>query len=172
MAMSLRDMCLLYDEQFNRKMKIAKFLVKHLEDKNEMNLAKKWLLRVSNIKSPVLQVKKNRNAFLSYMVKVLSDGVLTGCIDSEPHSVCDPDNALAFLQNPDEISDILSRDEDLPKEMNKEAKPIKFHKRWSKDHKTYVAVKPIPGRGALVYLATSKVPGLESWDFPNIKHKN
>ena len=33
MDMSLRDMCLMYDEQFNRKMEIAKFLVKNLHDK-------------------------------------------------------------------------------------------------------------------------------------------
>lgn len=68
--------------------------------KLEMQLAKKWLVRVSNIKSPVLQVKKNRNAFLSYLVKVLGDGVLTGCLESEPHAVCDPDNSLSFLQHP------------------------------------------------------------------------
>lgn len=55
--------------------------------------------------------------------------------------------------------------EEIPEEPKK-SKKIKFHSSWSKDHRTYTAVMPIPGRGALVYLASSKRPGLENWDLP------
>lgn len=46
---------------------------------------------------------------------------------------------------------------------------IQFHSKWSGDHRTYVAVKPIPGRGALVYMAVSKKPGMQNWDLPTLK---
>lgn len=45
---------------------------------------------------------------------------------------------------------------------------IPCHSKWSKNHRTYVAVKPLPGRGALIYMAVSKRPGLENWDLGNI----
>ncbi|XP_015595376.1 uncharacterized protein LOC107267790 [Cephus cinctus] len=164
--MSLKDIGLMYDEQFNKKMKIAKFLLKNLADKKEMQLANKWLVRVSSIKSPVLEVKKNRNAFLSYVVKVLRDGVLRGCLESEPDAVCDPENSLAFLDYVDEFSGMSA--EEILKETVNQPK-IQFHSKWSDDHRTYVAVRPIPGRGALVYMAASKKPGLKNWDLPAAK---
>ncbi|XP_048510262.1 uncharacterized protein LOC105687623 [Athalia rosae] len=175
--MSLRDIGLMYDEQFNRKMKIAKFLLKNLANKKEIQLATKWLIRVSNIKSPDLEVKKNRNAFLSYVVKVLRDGVLRGCLESEPDLLCDPDNSLAFLDypTPNTLNFSLRQDEFTGKSAEEIFKDtvnqptIQFHSKWSEDHRTYVAVKPIPGRGALVYMAVSKKPGMQNWDLPTLK---
>lgn len=41
----------------------------------------------------------------------------------------------------------------------------KFMCRWSADKKTYVAAKPLLGRGALIYMAVSKDPSL-GWDRP------
>ena len=38
-------------------------------------MATKWLIRVNNIKSSALEVKKHRNAFLSYLIEVLIDQV-------------------------------------------------------------------------------------------------
>lgn len=35
--------------------------------------------------------------------------------------------------------------------------------RWSADGRTYVAAKPLPGRGTLVYLAVSSDPSL-GWE--------
>lgn len=46
-----------------------------------------------------------------------------------------------------------------------EATAKHFLCRWSGDRKTYVATKPIPGKGALVYMAVSKEPKL-GWDNP------
>ena len=39
-----------------------------------------------------------------------------------------------------------------------------FMSRWSVDKRTYVAVKPIPGCGALVFMAVSKDPSL-GWEY-------
>lgn len=43
-----------------------------------------------------------------------------------------------------------------------------FMSRWSGDKKTYVAAKPLPGKGALVYMAVSKDPSL-GWEMPRRK---
>lgn len=40
--------------------------------------------------------------------------------------------------------------------------------RWSADKKIYVAAKPIPGKGALVYMAVAKDPSL-GWEQPFLK---
>lgn len=40
-----------------------------------------------------------------------------------------------------------------------------FMSRWSSDRRTYVAAKPIPGRGALVYMAVAKDLSL-GWEQP------
>lgn len=38
--------------------------------------------------------------------------------------------------------------------------------RWSADGRTYVAAKPIPGKGALVYMAVAQDASL-GWDKPS-----
>ncbi|KAF2903732.1 hypothetical protein ILUMI_02440 [Ignelater luminosus] len=43
-----------------------------------------------------------------------------------------------------------------------------FMSRWSADRKTYVAAKPLPGKGALVYMAVSKDPSL-GWEQPGMR---
>lgn len=56
--------------------------------------------------------------------------------------------------------------------LRKKGKQAAFMSRWSKDKRTYIAAKPIPGKGALVYMAVSKDPSL-GWDHParnKIKH--
>ncbi|XP_066601344.1 uncharacterized protein [Prorops nasuta] len=177
MQMSVKDIGLHLDEAFNRKMKIAKILMGDLSDQRDVRIATKWLIRVSSIKSPILEVKKNRNEFLSYIIKVLSDGILKPCLDSELNTVCDPDNSFAFLHNlvvnffmilrkhsKNEESD----EEENEKENDKKSK-CKFHSRWSSDYRTYIAVKPIPGRGTILYMAVSKLPGLQNWDLPACK---
>lgn len=42
--------------------------------------------------------------------------------------------------------------------------------RWSPDKRTYVAVKPLPGKGALVYMAVAKDPSL-GWELPATFHQ-
>lgn len=110
----MRDQANFYDEKFKQMMKIAKFLTMNLNDQKgnkqkinqsklknclfvtEKELAKKWLLRVSNIKSPVLEVKRDRNAFLSNLLKVLNDGVAKRCPGSKLGGICDPEDSLIF----------------------------------------------------------------------------
>lgn len=35
--------------------------------------------------------------------------------------------------------------------------------KWSGDNRTYIAAKPLPGQGALIYMAVSSDPSL-GWD--------
>ncbi|XP_011310286.1 uncharacterized protein [Fopius arisanus] len=153
----------IFDEEFNKKMRVANFLVKNLERRRDIDIAKNYLTRVGNIKSSNLEVKKNRNAFLSYLIRVLGDAVLPGCSDDRSDTVCDPDNSLKVLHDMDNLSE--TSEETLYEEPPVK-KIIKFKSEWSKDHRTYVAVKPLPGRGALVFMAVSKRPGLDNWDLP------
>lgn len=37
--------------------------------------------------------------------------------------------------------------------------------RWSRDKRTYIAAKPLPGRGVLVYMAVAKDLSL-GWELP------
>ncbi|XP_063995619.1 uncharacterized protein LOC135172975 [Diachasmimorpha longicaudata] len=166
---SVRDVGLIFDEEFNKKMRIANFLVKNLEDQKDTERAKYWLMRLGTIKSSNLEVKKNRNIFLNYFIKVLGDGVLPGCADGRSDTVCDPEDSLKFLHDPDYLSDTSGETAD---EEPSPKKVIKFQSKWSKDHRTYVAVKPIPGRGALVFMAVSKRPGLDNWDLPPLMKSN
>lgn len=43
-----------------------------------------------------------------------------------------------------------------------------YMSRWSPDKRTYVAAKPLPGRGALVYMAVAKDLSL-GWEIPKNK---
>lgn len=44
-------------------------------------------------------------------------------------------------------------------------KPLDIMSQWSLDKKTYVAIKPLPNEGALIYMAVSDDPST-GWDFP------
>lgn len=43
--------------------------------------------------------------------------------------------------------------------------PKGFMSRWSHDRRTYVAAKPLPGKGALIYMAVAKDLTL-GWEQP------
>ncbi|KAJ8915980.1 hypothetical protein NQ315_016657 [Exocentrus adspersus] len=38
-----------------------------------------------------------------------------------------------------------------------------YMSKWSGDNRTYIAAKPLPGQGALIYMAVSSDPSL-GWD--------
>lgn len=46
---------------------------------------------------------------------------------------------------------------------------MEYYSKWSKNHRTYVAVRPLPKRGALIYMAVSVKPGLKNWDIGDLK---
>lgn len=44
-------------------------------------------------------------------------------------------------------------------------KPLPYQCHWTPDKRTYVAIQPLPNRGAMVYMAVAEKPEL-GWDFP------
>ncbi|XP_035730863.1 uncharacterized protein LOC118445453 [Vespa mandarinia] len=162
---SLRDASIMYDKQFIENMKIAKYFLKQLRDKEEIQLATKWLIRVNNIKSSSLQVKRDRNAFLCYLLKVLREAILKHRREYESNTIFNSENTLDLyhFSNQNSKVSVKGLSQNAPQTSN-----IPYHSKWSKNHRTYVAVKPLPGRGALIYMAVSKRPGLENWDLGSI----
>ena len=65
------------DNEFNNYLKIAKGLMGNLKDP-EKRICGKWILKLVNIKSDDIIVKKNRNAFFKYLLHVLNSGNLEG----------------------------------------------------------------------------------------------
>ncbi|KAF7397646.1 hypothetical protein HZH68_008868 [Vespula germanica] len=163
---SLRDASIMYDKQFNENMKIAKYFLKQLHDKQEVQLATKWLSRVNDIKSSSLEVKRDRNAFLCYLLKVLREAILKHRCEHKSSTILNSENTLnlCYIANQDSKLSMKGLSTCAPQTSN-----IPYHSKWSKNHRTYVAVKPLPGRGALIYMAVSKRPGLENWDLVSMK---
>lgn len=44
-------------------------------------------------------------------------------------------------------------------------KPMPYQCHWTPDKRTYVAIQPLPNRGAMVYMAVAEKPEL-GWEFP------
>ncbi|KAI4502022.1 hypothetical protein M0802_002704 [Mischocyttarus mexicanus] len=157
---SLRDASIIYDKQFNENMKLAKYFLKQLRDKQEIQLATKWLIRVNDIKSSSLEVKRDRNAFLCYFLKILRETILKNHWECESNRMFNSENTLGLFhsnQNSKVSMNGLSQNDIQSSNM-------KYHSKWSQNYRTYVAVKPLPEKGALIYMAVSKKPGLENWD--------
>ncbi|PSN57175.1 hypothetical protein C0J52_01488 [Blattella germanica] len=118
----------MYDEEFKRYMRLSKKLLGKLKDRKDVMIGKRWIQKLTSLKSDDLMVKKNRNFFFKYLLQVMHDGVLEG-----------PFQELPFDDN--------------------------LHTVDEQDGRTYVAAKPIPGCGALIYMAVSK-DSSQGWDMP------
>ncbi|KAF5282504.1 hypothetical protein FQR65_LT14274 [Abscondita terminalis] len=132
-----------YDEEFRRHLQLAKGLIAKIRRKSDRDICTKWIQKLLKLKSYDPVVKKNRNHFFKYMLTVLHKGAKEG---PGPH--------LGFPQ--------------YDSKMHGEAwsqQSQGYMSRWSGDKKTYVAAKPLPGKGALVYMAVAKDPSL-GWEFP------
>jgi len=46
-------------------------------------------------------------------------------------------------------------------------KPLPYQCHWTPDKRIYVAIQPLPNRGAMVYMAIAEKPEL-GWEFPKI----
>lgn len=60
----------LFDEEFNNYLDIAQWLTERLDDKTDRRTAGKWIKRMCALDSPNITVKKERNAFCKYFLKV------------------------------------------------------------------------------------------------------
>ncbi|KAK9888193.1 hypothetical protein WA026_000462 [Henosepilachna vigintioctopunctata] len=133
-----------YDEEFYNNLKLAKVLLNKIPLEKEKNICKKWITRLMSLKSNEPAVKRNRNHFFRYLLSVMNKG--TWNISETPEH-------YGFPQYDEKLS------------AENEATAQRFLCRWSGDRKTYVATKPIPGKGTLVYMAVAKEPKL-GWDHP------
>ncbi|KAL1497692.1 hypothetical protein ABEB36_008610 [Hypothenemus hampei] len=124
-----------YDEEFYNNLKFAKGLINEMCCIGDKQICKKWIGKLVNLKSDDPVVKKNRNCFFKYMLSVMEKAI--------------KDSAYK-----------------LNIEGGKKASTDNnFLCKWSNDKRTYLAAKPLPGLGTLVYLAVSKNPSL-GWDHP------
>ncbi|XP_045476079.1 uncharacterized protein LOC123681821 [Harmonia axyridis] len=134
----------IYDEEFHNNLKLAKALMSKIPTEAEKNICRKWIMKLMQLKSKEPAVKRNRNHFFRYLLSVMNKGTWGLTHTAEHHG---------FPQFDAKFAD------------QTETGANQFLCRWSGDRKTYVATKPIPGKGALVYMAVAKEPKL-GWDNP------
>ncbi|KAJ8946853.1 hypothetical protein NQ318_006763 [Aromia moschata] len=106
----------------------------------DREICKKWIGKLLNLKSDDPVVKKNRNSFFKYMLQILLKGA----------------------QHDSQTPQYDSGDQKKKKVDDEE---VTFMSKWSVDNRTYIAAKPLPGQGALIYMAVSSDPSL-GWDHP------
>lgn len=123
-----------YDEEFFNNLQLARTLIVKIHSRKDRDICKKWIGKLCSLKSDDVVVKKNRNGFFKYMLQMLHKAAQKE--ESSPHY----------------DSEDKKQDDDLH-----------FMSKWSADNRTYIAVKPLPGRGALIYMAVSSDPSL-GWD--------
>ncbi|KAJ9580204.1 hypothetical protein L9F63_004147 [Diploptera punctata] len=149
----------MYDEEFHRYLSLAKKLVSKLKDRNDMVICKRWIAKLSSLQSDDLMVKKNRNYFFKYMLHVMHDGVLEGPFQELP-----TDDKLHGAQEQEKMQCLCGGIQPgIEDECAQEIPNYLMH--WSQDGCTYIAAKPLPNCGALIYMAVAKDPTL-GWDMP------
>ncbi|XP_023015634.1 uncharacterized protein [Leptinotarsa decemlineata] len=126
----------IYDEEFFNNLQIAKTLISQIRRRKDKEICKKWIQKLCNLRSEDAVVKKNRNSFFKYMLLILHKG------------------AKQEEKTP-QFDNIKEQKEDH----------LHFMSKWSGDNRTYIAAKPLPGQGALIYMAVSSDPSL-GWDHP------
>ncbi|EFA08967.1 hypothetical protein TcasGA2_TC006674 [Tribolium castaneum] len=132
---AVRKILDVYDEEFATNMEIAKNLVGMVQSPKDKEICKKWILKLRQLKATDTTVKKNRNSFFKYFLQVL-------------HKAVQGEDYLGPSPLDTKADESRGRD---------------FMCRWSSDKRTYVAAKPLPGEGTLVYMAVSKDPSL-GWE--------
>lgn len=121
----------IYDEEFFNNLQLAKKLLEKISNRRDRQICRKWITKLCNFKSEDALVKKNRNIFFKYMLRML-------------HKAAD-------------------RESEIPREEKPVGDESQFASKWSPDNRTYIATKPLPGEGVLIYMAVSADPKL-GWD--------
>ncbi|XP_067005424.1 uncharacterized protein [Anabrus simplex] len=151
-----------YDEDFQHYLILARSLIKQLHDKEDRKICAKWISKLCSLRSDDINVKKNRNAFFKYFLHIIRDGVLENPFLEEP-----PEGSLPNCSRICSEAGLTQRGamQWLQQEVLKQNSMPHYMSHWSPDRRTYVAAKPIPGRGALVYMAVTRDPD-QGWDIP------
>ncbi|CAG9773845.1 unnamed protein product [Ceutorhynchus assimilis] len=125
----------IYDEEFHNNLKIAKGFISELGSRGDKQICRKWIQKLVNLKSDNPVVKKNRNSFFKYLLWVMEQAIKDSAFKIEGDGKQGATDDDSFMC------------------------------KWSSDKRTYMAAKPLPGLGTLVYMAVSKDPTL-GWDHP------
>ncbi|XP_073997962.1 uncharacterized protein isoform X2 [Rhodnius prolixus] len=130
-----------------------------------MAVALNWMRRLVNLQTNDVGIKKGRNHFLKKLLEVMKRSVMLRFLE-HPKS-----KQLSFKEKQKIKEEITKMDETfktpLLDELLLEGKESStYTSMWSNDRRTYVAAKPIPGRGALIYMAVAEKPEL-GWTIPN-----
>lgn len=98
-------------------------------------------------------VKKNRNAFFKYLLQILRKAVKDSAYKMGLENVVEFSVKNKFTKCKHTL------------QANQQVTDDHYMCKWSKDKRTYIATKPLPGQGALVYMAVARDPSL-GWDHP------
>lgn len=129
----------IYDEEFYNNLQLARTLVAKISNRKDKEIVKKWINKLCNLKSDDAVVKRNRNSFFKYMLLILHKAALRDSVTPQYDS---KDKKTKSTDDPDQ-----------------------FMSKWSVDKRTYIAAKPLPGKGTLIYMAVSSDPSL-GWEHP------
>lgn len=116
------------DEEFLNYKHIARGLMKKLQLAEDKRVCYKYIKQCDEMKTDNVTIKANRNKFFRYLLKVMNRAV-----DEQKFNV--------FFDNE---SKQPTCNQDISQ--------------YSKDKKTYIAAKVIPGYGTLVYMAVLDKP--------------
>ncbi|XP_019881462.1 uncharacterized protein LOC109609263 [Aethina tumida] len=129
----------IYDEEFFTNLKLAKNMIQDMTNDIDKGICRKWMARLCSMKSSDPVVKKNRNEFFQYLLQMMK-------LYAEREKV----NVPKGEETEAAVKDKCSCRKD-------------YMAKWSPDRRTYIAMKPLPGKGALIYMAVTKDPSL-GWE--------
>ncbi|KAK6625742.1 hypothetical protein RUM43_006041 [Polyplax serrata] len=139
-----------FDGEYENQLNLARKLIMKIRDKSDRTVALKYVNILTSLKSSDPIVKRNRNIFFKYFLQVLENQL---SIEAKQAIAC-----TCPIENEETMSDPLKY---LQKEVLNSGEKVTSH--WSKDKKSYVAAKIIPGRGAILYMAVASDADGE-WD--------
>ncbi|VVC27237.1 Hypothetical protein CINCED_3A005637 [Cinara cedri] len=117
------------------------------EYKRDRAICEKWIARAKSLQGKDVNVLRHRNNFMKYFLGLMRQTIAeTG--QSPGCCAWDRPEPGVF-------------DKQIPP-----PKPLPYQCHWTPDKRTYVAIQPLPNRGAMVYMAVAEKPEL-GWDFPS-----
>ncbi|XP_014248773.1 uncharacterized protein LOC106666232 [Cimex lectularius] len=155
------------DTLYSRYINMSNLLVPYLSHSDKY-LARKWIIFGSKLpRESGTAPGENRFRFAKHLFQVIKDEVYATFLESNVGKSLTPDEKNNLWE---ELQNLGQTDDFVVKSLSRlhEKKQGAYMSMWSPDKKTYIAAKPIPGKGALVYLAVAENPD-QGWDMPTSK---
>ncbi|XP_050527919.1 uncharacterized protein LOC126898015 [Daktulosphaira vitifoliae] len=138
-----------YTKDFIEMVEVSKTMLPLMRDMDERAICEKWISRAKSLQSRDVNVLKHRNNFMKYFLGLIKQSIAES---GQTPSCC-----KWGKQEPS----VYDKPAPLPK-------PLPYQCHWTPDKRTYVAIQPLPNRGAMVYMAVAEKPEL-GWEFPSDK---